>query len=175
MEFEYEEVEIQLDKEVDPEIQESQNEDDGENVFSLFAGSAPQHVVVVEEPQDGTDVVEQQNIVYIAPERPQSYYKYDPSESEKQSIVQAAVSGDAVLSQASVPYEGLRMPWRVLDYTQLAQQQEKEILHEKKRRRPGKKTRDARKKRMTAPKNYQSYRYRAQPQYGPSRLYGMFF
>lgn len=170
MEFEFEEIRV------DDGAVDTTAEADSDQEFSLFAGSGPQHIVVeepspVEGEQDDNSLA---TIQYIPPERPHSYYVQKTSELEKQQYKESAISGESVLDESNTPYEGMRMPWRVLDYTALAKIQDKEIAHAKKRRRPGKKTRAARKLKQSTSNSRQKW-YPRVPQYGPSRLYGAFF
>lgn len=77
-------------------------------------------------------------------ERPSEYYFAKTNKEIQRAYQSVAVSGEDVLQGSQITYYGMRKPWRVVDYTELAKRTEIEKKREK-RKRPGKKARLARK------------------------------
>jgi hypothetical protein len=147
-----------------PEMEQSNGQDEQEDEFAfrLFGGPEkrePQKVRLADDEEDNANI-----------ERPESHYFATVDDEKRKEFESASVSGETVIRESKEPYPGMRMPWRVIDYTELARRTK---IEKQKRRRPGKKMRLQRRRQNKdeSARCRASSGSRALVVYGPERLY----
>ncbi|KAK9477025.1 hypothetical protein V1514DRAFT_348528 [Lipomyces japonicus] len=80
--------------------------------FSLFSTASKK--IKIEEPGGGNEL-EIPTFANVDNKRPDSYYLVDDSDTTRRRQLEAsAISGEDLLAQASTPWPGMAMPWKVI-------------------------------------------------------------
>jgi hypothetical protein len=127
-------------------------------LFPLFGGASVESTKV----KISDEVMEEERVSVT---RPDSYYFYKTEDELRKQYEQVAVTGLDIIQDSKISLPGMRMTWKVIDFTALAEKVKND--NRKRRSRPGKKTRQERRKHPR-----RENRTHGESEYGPQRTYG---